>query len=152
MEILFLGFKEVAVISIHAEKAVFVSAIEFDHVVGDVFQEVAVVADDYTGERSILQERFEPFNSGEVEVVGGLVQEKNVWLLDEGFGDRETFFPAAGERGGEYFVIFEAGAAEGFGGAKGEIGFGNTGFFQGGFDYRESGFSGGEFGDLRNAA
>ena len=54
VEILLLGFQEVAVISIDAEKTVFIGAIEFDHVIGDIFEEVAVVADDDTGEGSVL--------------------------------------------------------------------------------------------------
>ena len=151
VEVLLLRFQEVAVISTNAEKAVFVGAIKLDHVIGDIFEEVAVVADDYAGERSILQQRFEPFDSGEVEMIGGLVQKKYVRLLDESFSDRQAFFPAAGERGSGDFIIFKSCTAEGFGGAKPEIGFGHAGFFQRGFDYRVSSFSVAEFGNLGNA-
>ena len=151
VEVLFLRFQEVAVISINAEKAVFVGAIKLDHVIGDIFEEVAVVADDYAGEGSVLQQRFEPFDSGEIEMIGGLVQKQNIRLLDESFGNRQAFFPAAGERGGGDFKILKSCAAEGFGGAKREIGFGHAGFFQRGFDHRVSSFSGGKFGNLRNA-
>ena len=140
-----------AVISINAEKAVFIGAIEFDHMVGHIFQKITVVADDHAGEGGVLQQRFEPFNSGEIEMVGRLVQQQNIGLLDERFGDRQAFFPAAGERGGGNFIIFEAGAAEGFRSAKSEIGFRHAGFFERGFDHGISGFSGGEFRDLRNA-
>jgi hypothetical protein len=83
-------------------------------------------------------------------MVRRLVQKQNIRLLDERFGDRQTFFPTAGESSGGDFVIFETGAAESFGGAKGEIGFRHAGFFERGFDYGVSGFSGGEFRDLRH--
>ena len=63
--------------------------------IGDIFEEIAVVADDYAGERSVLQQRFEPFNSGEIEMVCGLVQQQNIRLLDQSFGNRQAFFPAA---------------------------------------------------------
>ena len=84
-------------------------------------------------------------------MIGGLVQKQNIRLLDESFGNRQAFFPAAGERGGGDFIILETSAAEGFSGAKREIGFGHAGFFQRGFDYRVSSFSGGKFGNLGNA-
>src|SRR5271168_201689 len=152
VEILFLGFEKMAVISVDAQEAVFVGAVKLNHVIGDIFQEVAVVTDDHTSEGSVLQQRFKPFNSGEIEMIGRLVQKQNIRLLDKRFGNRQAFLPAAGERRSVDIKIFEAGAAERFLGAKGAVRFRHAGFLQGGFDYRVSGFSGGEFRNLRDAA
>ena len=103
VEILFLGFQELAVVSIDAQESVFIGAVELDHVISDILEKVAVVADDYAGERSVLQQRLEPFNSGEIEMVGGLVQQQNIRLLDQRFGNCQALFPSAGERGGGNF-------------------------------------------------
>jgi len=44
VQIFFLRFQEGAVVSAHAQRAVFIGAIEFHHFIDDVFQKIAVVA------------------------------------------------------------------------------------------------------------
>ena len=101
VEMRFFGFEKCAVVPFHAQDAVGVDAIEFDHIGGDIFEEIAIVADHDAGERRVQKQRFEPLDSGEIEMVGGLVEQQNVRLLNERLGNRETFAPAAGKsRGG----------------------------------------------------
>ena len=80
------------------------------------------MADDDAGEGGGGEEFFEPLDAGQVEVVGGLVEEEDVGLLGEGEGDGEAFFPAAGVGLGDGVEVLESGAAEGFGGAAFPLG------------------------------
>ena len=66
VEIGFLGFEKGAVISIDAKRAGFVGWIHFDDGVGDIFEEIAVVADYDAGECCTLQHRFQPLDSGQI--------------------------------------------------------------------------------------
>ena len=63
------------------------------------------------GEGGGGKELFEPFNSGEVEVVGGLVEEHDVRLDDHGLDDGEALAPATGEGGCLGVEVGKAGAA-----------------------------------------
>ena len=51
----FLGLQKRAVVSLHAQRAIFVNAIELHHLVGHVLQKIAVVTHHYADERLILQ-------------------------------------------------------------------------------------------------
>jgi len=79
-----------------AERAVGINAVEFDHVGGDIFQKVAVVAHDYAGEGRCLEQIFEPGDSQQIEMVGGLVEQEDIGMLHQGFDNGETLLPAAG--------------------------------------------------------
>ena len=57
------------------------------------------MADDDAGERSVLQDGFKPLNSGEIEVVGRLVEQEEIRGLRQRGCDGEAFFPSAGEFG-----------------------------------------------------
>ncbi len=111
---LLFDFEEVGVGAGDAEDAVGIDAGELGGFAGNVFEEIAVVGDDDAGEVGLLEKLFEPLDSGEVEVVGGFVEEKNVGRGDQGFGDGEALTPASGERLGFGLEVLEAGAAEGF--------------------------------------
>ncbi len=54
---------------------------------------------------------LEPLDSGQVKVVGGLVEEQDVRFADQGLGNGQPFAPAAGEGGGLGLKAVEAGAA-----------------------------------------
>ena len=95
---LLFHFEEVGVGAGDAEDSVGIDAGEFGGFAGDVFEEIAVVGDDDAGEVGLLEKLFEPLDSGEVEVVGGLVEKKNIGGGDERFGDGEALAPASGER------------------------------------------------------
>ena len=107
-----------AVGSFDPKESVPVNAIEFDHIVRDVFEKVAVVADYHAGEGGAFQQLFQPFYSGKIEVVGRLVEQKDVGILHQTFDDGESFAPTAGQSCGVRFEINEAGAAESFFRAK----------------------------------
>jgi hypothetical protein len=91
------AFQKLAIGAFGAEEAVGVLAGEFGHGVGDVLEKVAVVRDGDDGEGLGGKEFLEPENAGEVQVVGGFVEQKDVRLGDEGLGDGQALAPAAGE-------------------------------------------------------
>ena len=63
-------------------------------------------------------------------MIGGLVEKQNVRRLDQGFGNRQAFAPAAGERRGLHVKIRKAGAAERLGESRDALRFGNCRAFQ----------------------
>jgi hypothetical protein len=82
---------------------------------GEAVEEEAVVADQEDGAGEVEEVSFEPLDGGEVEVVGGLVEEEQIGLGDEQLGKREARALAAGE-GGDVLLpdlFFEADAMEG---------------------------------------
>ena len=58
-----LSFRESAVVAVDAEQSFGIDAVQFDHVGGDIFEEIAVVADDHAGEGRFLEQIFEPRDS-----------------------------------------------------------------------------------------
>ena len=97
VKIIFFGLEEFAVVPFHAEEAAFVGSAEFDHHGRDVLKKVAIMADNDAGERSVLQHGFEPLNSGEIKMVGRLVEQQKIRSLGKRGGDGEAFFPATRE-------------------------------------------------------
>ena len=63
----------------------------------DVVEEIAVVADHQNGTGVALEVVFQPLHGGEVQMVGGLVQNEDVRLLEEELGQTETGQLTAGE-------------------------------------------------------
>ena len=98
MEIELLCFQKVAVIAGDAQCSVFIGRVKFDDFVGDILKEVAIVADDYAGERRVQQQAFEPLDAGEVQMIRGLVKKENVWFAHKSFGDGETLCASPPER------------------------------------------------------
>ena len=56
--------------------------------------------DDDGGGAGRLEVRFEPLGRLDIEVVGRLVEQEQVWRADEQFGERDAGAPAAGEFAG----------------------------------------------------
>ena len=69
------------------------------------------MADGDGGEGRGAEQFFKPFDAGQVEVVGGLVEQHHFRLDDHGFSDGKTLAPTAGERGGFSVEIGKSGAA-----------------------------------------
>ena len=111
---LLFDFEKMGVGAGDAEDAVGKDAGEFGGFTGDVFEKITVVGDDDAGEVGLLKKLFEPLDSGEVEMVGGLIEEKNLRRGDQGFGDGEALAPASGERLRLGVEVLKAGAAQGF--------------------------------------
>jgi len=63
-----------------------IAAVEPEDFVGHIAEEGFVVADTEQGAFIGLEIPFEPFDGGEVEVVGGFVEEEEVGVFDEGAG------------------------------------------------------------------
>ena len=138
LEELLALFEELAVGTVHAEDAAGEGVVELDDAVGGVFEEVAVVGDDEEAETGLREIVFQPFDAVDVEVVGGLVEQEQVGLLDQAAGDGEAFAPAAGQGGGELVAVGEADGAGGDGDlgqllAVGQV-FAGDGVFQDALD------------------
>ncbi len=65
--------------------------------VGDLVDEVAVVADQDDRAGVVGQEALQPLHAGEVEVVGRLVEQQHVGVLEQEAGERDAHHPAARE-------------------------------------------------------
>ena len=109
---LFALAEEVAIRSIEAEIALGIDAVELDDLVGDVFEKIAIVADDDEGERRVHEQLFEPENAFEIQMVGRFVEQEERRFLDEFAGQGEAFAPTAGERFDLLFAAREADFAE----------------------------------------
>ncbi len=64
---------------------------------GHAVQEVAVVADDGHRGPGVVQEALQPAEAGQVQVVGGLVQQQQVLPLEDGLRQHHAALLAAGE-------------------------------------------------------
>ena len=63
---------------------------------GDV-EKIAVVRDQHKSVRIMRQILFQPVAGFEIEMVGGLVQEQQVWFLQQQLGQGDAHLPASGE-------------------------------------------------------
>jgi hypothetical protein len=103
-----------------------VAAVEFQNPLGGVVEEVAVVGDGDHGAGEAHQELFQPFHRFGVEVVGGLVQQQHVRLLQQQLAQRDAALLAAGELaddgvpgrqaqgvGGDFHLVFGVAAGGG---------------------------------------
>src|SRR5258708_24339872 len=91
----FFLLQKVDVAAVNTQRTIGINAIKLDHIGRDILQEVAVVAHDDAGEGSLLKQVFEPGDSGEIEMVGGLVEQKDVGMLHQGLDTSQTLLPAA---------------------------------------------------------
>ena len=89
-------------------------AVEFENRVADHFEEEAVVRDHEQRGLGPGEEALQPLNHAEVEVVGGLVQEQQVRLLDEALGQRDPALFSAAEVVHETIGVVEAEFSEDF--------------------------------------
>ena len=80
-------FQVVVVVAAVGEDAVLV---HLQDAVADVVQEVAVVGHHQQGHTAALQVVLQPLDHVDVEVVGGLVQDEHLRLIDEQAGQRHT--------------------------------------------------------------
>ncbi len=101
-----------------AEQAVGIRAAELSHLGGHVFEEITIVADHHAGERRAREQLFEPLDTGEVEMVGGLVEQQDRGILNERFGNGQALPPAAGKTRGLNVEIVESGAPQDLGFAR----------------------------------
>ena len=59
------------------------AAIELEDPAGDVVEEVAIMGDDQDRTRIVAQMAFQPIDRFGIEMVGGLVEQQEVWLLQQ---------------------------------------------------------------------
>ena len=75
MQELFFLLEKPAVVSVDPQDAVGIGAVEFRHGRGNVFQKVAVVADDDAGKARIFEDRLKPLDASKVQMIGRLVEQ-----------------------------------------------------------------------------
>src|SRR5580704_12936304 len=150
MQELFFLFQKRTVVSADAQQSIRIGAIEFCHLSRDIFKKVAVVADDYAGERCILKKGLKPLDSCQIEMVGGFVQQQDVRSLNQRFDDGQTLLPASRQCNRRGFKLVEAGAAKGFREASAPLGGRNGGALQRFLDYRANRVSRRKFRILQN--
>src|ERR1700693_4021053 len=112
-EVIFFRLEKRAVVSLDAQEAIREGTIELNDLVRDVLKKIAIVTDHNAGERRMLEERFNPLNSIEVQMVGGLVKQQNVWFLNQRLGNRQAFAPATRQCSRADFEIRESCSAQG---------------------------------------
>ena len=74
------------------------AAVELEDPLRDVVEEVPVVGDRDDGPGVLLEEALEPLDRLGVEVVGGLVEQQQVGVLEQQPGERDAALLAAGQR------------------------------------------------------
>ena len=74
------------------------AAVDFEDAGGQRAQEAAVVGDEDDAATKRLQEAFQPGDRLDVEVVGGLVQQQDVGVADQGLRQQHAALHATGER------------------------------------------------------
>ena len=88
-----------AVVAVYAQQSIGIGAVQLHRFRAHVFQEVSVVADHDAGERCGIEQRFQPLDPAQIQMIGWLVQQQNVGLLHQGLGDGQALAPAAGKAG-----------------------------------------------------
>ena len=106
--------KKAAEVALYAQQAAGKDAIQLDDLSAGAFKEVAIVADRDSGERGVSHQRLKPLDSGQIQVVGGLVQQHHLRLANHSFCDGQPLAPSAAERGRLRVEIGKAGAARKF--------------------------------------
>ena len=91
VEEFFFLLQELAVAPVHSQQTFGVHAVKFGHVGGNIFEKVAVMAYDHAGKRRLLQQIFEPFNSGEVQMIRRLIEQQDIGRLNQRLHDRQRF-------------------------------------------------------------
>ncbi len=72
-----------------------VAAVQFGNTAGHVLQEAPIVGNEDDGAGEIGQLFFQPGDSRDVQVVGGLVQQQDVGLADQSLGQGHAAAPAS---------------------------------------------------------
>ena len=125
------------------------AAVEPDGGARKTFEQPPVVADDDEAGAQAGQLPFQPFDAGEIKMVGRLVEQQDVGARGEGAGQRGAAGLAAGERRG----VFRAAEAERAqqGGGPVAVGLGGVGA-EAGFDIGQGGREAGQVRFLRQVA
>ena len=84
------------VLAVVAEVAAGDAALGFHDLVADAIEEGAVMADHHQGGGLLHQVALEPLDRFHVEVVGGLVQQQQIRLLQQDFPEGNAHLPATG--------------------------------------------------------
>lgn len=82
-----------------------------DDVLADVVDEVGVVGNDDGGTWGVLEVILEPLDVLDIQVVSWLVQQENIWVLENGTAKSQLHLPSSGE-GGDETVDHEWGETE----------------------------------------
>ena len=78
----------------------------FDGTCGNIIDKLTVVTDDYHCLGTVNQKIFQPLNRFNVQVVGRLIQQKNVRILQQQLGQFDTHTPSSAEITGRTVKVF----------------------------------------------
>jgi hypothetical protein len=98
-----LAFLEVGVVAAPEDAVRALGEIEFEHPGHRARKELAVVADEHDSAAQAAHERFETFETVEVEIVGGFVEQNDVEARQEQRGQSDARRLTAGQRGHQRF-------------------------------------------------
>ncbi len=115
--------------------------VQLGHVIRYTFQKITIVADYHAGERGVFQDILQPFDPGEIQMIGGLIEQENCRILDQRLRDREALAPSAGELGGRLILIFKSSPAQGFPFERSPLRGGNGGPIEGPLDHDPDGIA-----------
>ena len=110
------------------------------------------MADHHASERRILQHRFEPLDPGKIQMVGRLVEQKNVRLLHQRRADRQALAPAARQCRRGRFKVRKARAPQRLGDPRSPLRLRNRDLFESLLDHRPDRVLRREFRNLRDEA
>ena len=82
-----------------------------DDVLADVVDEVGVVGNDDRGTWRVLKVILEPLDVLDIQVVSWLIQQENIWVLENGTAKSQLHLPSSG-KGGDETVDHEIGETE----------------------------------------
>ena len=94
LEHLLLALQVLVVAAGEAQQA---APVEFADARGQLVQEGPVVGDEQHGALPGADAVLEPLDRDDVQVIGGLVEEQQVWLADQRLGEADAPAPAAGQ-------------------------------------------------------
>ncbi|RMP74876.1 hypothetical protein ALQ16_203322 [Pseudomonas syringae pv. actinidiae] len=92
----FLVDQEAGVVAVPVDQA---AAIQLQNARGKVLQECPVVRDEQHSALEFLEGFFKPGNGTDVQVVGRLVEQQQVWLGNQSLSQQNATTPAAGQLG-----------------------------------------------------
>src|ERR1700747_938058 len=115
MQKFFFLDEKLAVVSVDTQDSVRIDTAQLGHFCGDVFEEVAVMADDHTGKTARLAFLFQQLDTSEIQMIGRLVEQQDIGNLDKRLHNCEPLPPAPGKGSGVSIQVLESRAPQNLG-------------------------------------
>ena len=95
IEELLLASDEIRVVPFRFESTAWEGLRKFDDPVRGVLQKTSIVGDEHHGDVRLLDERLQPKDALEIQMVGRFVEHEHVGIMDQSAGEGEPLAPAA---------------------------------------------------------